>query len=177
MSNPLQEPMLAYCWLKPFEKHVNESCVKIQNYSLKMYLNIACKMVAMLFRLRCVKCDTNAWGQLDNGLGSGPSHSFNGGMLTGIGSSFNTRRAARFHISSLICRHLVTKGFREIIERRWTLEENIYDPVIIVLHVNGLVLLGAVIIKSLAPLEILMSFWKCYFQSCFTDWYLQIFLW
>ena len=29
----------------------------------------------------------------------------------------------------------------------------------------------------IGPWEILIWFWKCNFQSCFTDWYLQIFLW
>ena len=29
----------------------------------------------------------------------------------------------------------------------------------------------------IGPWEILMWFWKCKFQSCFTDWYLRILLW
>ena len=31
--------------------------------------------------------------------------------------------------------------------------------------------------ELVGPWEILMWFYKCNFQSCFTDWYLQIFLW
>ena len=95
--------------------------------------------------IRTSLCDTNAWGQVSNGLISGPSHLVRSEWRRVMAdqSLYNYRRAVRFHaISSLICGHLVTKGFHEFTESLEKLEENIYNFFISAMHADGQAQLG-----------------------------------